>query len=162
MIENCIEYRRQLNEFQNRVENGRLRWSVNISDENKPIKTFQDLRAYQNLYKAMVLVLTKVIPNLPKEEKYDLANQMRRACKAGPALIAEGFAKRYQKRNWQKYIDDTIGESNEMINHLSVCIDVYAKYVDRELCQRVIDLYDIASRQLFKLRMSWRNFHEKR
>lgn len=25
---------------------------------------------------------------------------MRRACKAGLALIAEGFAKRYQKRQW--------------------------------------------------------------
>jgi len=71
-----------------------------MENRNKAIKTFQDLRAYQNLYKAMILVLTKIVPNLPKEEKYDLANQMRRACKAGPALIAEGFAKRYQKKNW--------------------------------------------------------------
>lgn len=129
---------------------------------NKAIKTFQDLRAYQNLYKAMVLVLTKIVTALPKEEKYDLADQMRRASKAGPALIAEGFAKRYQKKNWQKYIDDAIGESNEMINHLSVCIDVYAKHVDKTLCQEIIGLYDTASRQLYKLRMSWKNFHENR
>ena len=131
-----------------------------MENRNKAIKTFQDLRAYQNLYKAMILVLTKIVPNLPKEEKCDLANQMRRACKAGPALIAEGFAKRYQKKNWQKYIDDTIGESNEMINHLSVCIDVYAKYVDKKLCREAIGLYDISSWQLYKLRMSWKNFHE--
>lgn len=89
---------------------------------NKTIKSYRDLRIYQNLYKTMVVVLTKIIPKLPKEERYDLADQMRRASKAGPALIAEGFAKRYQKRNWQKYIDDTIGECNEMINHLSVCM----------------------------------------
>jgi hypothetical protein len=56
----------------------------------------------------MILVLTKIIPRLPKDEKYDLTDQMRRICKAGQALIAEGFAKRYQKKNWQKYIDDTI------------------------------------------------------
>jgi len=124
------------------------------------IRTFQDLRAYQNLYKAMVLVLKEVVPKLPKEEKYDLADQMRRACKAGPALIAEGFAKRYQKKNWQKYIDDAIGESNEMINHLTVCIDVYGKYVDLKICREAINLYDTASRQLYKLRESWKNFHE--
>jgi four helix bundle protein len=131
-------------------------------NRNKTIKAFQDLRAYQNLYKAMILVLTKIVPKLPNEEKYDLANQMRRACKAGPALIAEGFAKRYQKRNWQKYIDDAIGESNEMINNLSVCIDVYSRYTNKDLCQEVIEIYDTASRQLYKLRMSWRNFHENR
>jgi len=128
--------------------------------ENKPIKSYRDLRIYQNLYQAMILVLTKIIPNLPKEEKYDLADQMRRACKAGPALIAEGFAKRYQKKNWQKYIDDTVGECNEMINHLSVCIDVYLKYIDVELCKRVIDIYDKTCGQLYNLRKSWKDFHK--
>ena len=86
---------------------------------------------------------------------------MRRACKAGPALIAEGFAKRYQKKNWEKYIDDTIGECNEMIHHLSVCIDVYSNYVDRKICEEVIDLYDHSSRQLTSLKKAWKNFHEK-
>jgi four helix bundle protein len=104
--------------------------------ENKPVKSYRDLRVYQNLYRAQILVLTKIIPNLPKEEKYDLGDQMRRACKAGPALIAEGFAKRYQKKNWQKYISDTTGECNEMINHLSVSIDVYSDYVDREYARK--------------------------
>jgi four helix bundle protein len=125
------------------------------------IKTFRDLNVYQNLYKAMILVLTKILPNLPNEEKFDLKDQMRRACKAGPALIAEGFAKRYQKKNWQKYIDDTIGECNEMLHHLSVCIDVYSKYIDKKICEEAIDLYDHSSRQLTSLKKSWKNFHEK-
>lgn len=127
---------------------------------NKTIKSYRDLRIYQNLYKTMVVVLTKIIPKLPKEERYDLADQMRRASKAGPALIAEGFAKRYQKRNWQKYIDDTIGECNEMINHLSVCIDVYSKYIDKRLCNELINEYNIACKQFFTLRKTWKNFHE--
>jgi four helix bundle protein len=111
------------------------------NNKNKTIKSFRDLHVYQNLYKAMILMLTKIIPRLPKDEKYDLTDQMRRTCKAGPALIAEGFAKRYQKKNWQKYIDDTIGECNEMIHHLSVCIDVYSKYVDKKICEKLIDFY---------------------
>ena len=128
----------------------------------KTIKTFQDLHIYQNLYKAMILVLTKIIPTLPKEERYDLVDQMRRACKAGPALIAEGFAKRYQKRNWEKYINDTIGESNEMIHHLSICLDVYSRFVDKTLCFEAIDLYNISCKQLTSLKNSWKNYHDRR
>lgn len=128
----------------------------------KPIRSFRDLRAYQNLYKAQIKVLTEVVPRLPKEEKYDLSDQMRRACKAPCALLAEGFAKRYQKRNWKKYIDDAIGECNEMSNHLSVCIDVYYNYVDRKVCQDLIETYDFSCRQLYRLRESWRDFHENR
>ena len=129
-------------------------------DKKKPIKSFRDLRVYQNLYRVMILVLTKIIPKLPKEEKYDLKDQMRRACKAAPALLAEGFAKRYQKKNWQKYIDDTVGECNEMIHHLSVCIDVYADNVDAALCKEVVDLYDISCAQLYNLKKVWRDFHK--
>ena len=127
----------------------------------KPIKSFRDLIVYQNLYKAMILVHTKIVPSLPKEEKFDLVNQMKRASKSGPALIAEGFAKRYQKRQWQKYINDATGESNEMIHHLSVCVDVYSRYVDVILCKKVIDLYDMVCKQLTKLGQSWQDFHEK-
>lgn len=117
---------------------------------------------YQNLYKAMVVVHTKIISTLPKEERFDLVDQMRRASKAGPALIAEGFAKRYQKRQWHKYLNDTIGECNEMIHHLSICVDVYSKYVDVALCKRTIDLYNISCKQLTKLGQSWQNYHDNK
>jgi len=130
-------------------------------EEKKSIKTFRDLIVYQNLYKAMVIVLTKIIPSLPKEEKYNLVDQMRRCCQAGPALIAEGFAKRYQKINWLRYINDAIGEANEMIHHLSVYIDIYSRYVDVNLCKEVINIYDITCKQLTNLKKSWINFHDK-
>lgn len=129
--------------------------------ERKQIKSFKDLIVYQNLYQAMILVLTKIIPNLPKEEKLDLADQMRRASKAGPALLAEGFAKRYQTRQWHKYLNDTIGECNEMIHHLSVCVDVYGTSVNIKLCQETIDLYDKSCRQITKLGQAWKDYHDK-
>lgn len=130
--------------------------------ESKTIKSFRDLRVYQNLYQAMLLVLSEILPKLPKEERFDLKDQMRRCCKASPALIAEGFAKRYQKANWKKYIDDTIGECNEMIHHLSVCIDVYPTFLDKRVCEKAIELYDICSKQLTNLKKVWQNFHENR
>lgn len=130
--------------------------------DKKTIKSFRDLIVYQNLYKAMVLVHTKIVPKLPKEEKFDLGDQMKRASKGAPALIAEGFAKRYQIRQWKKYINDTIGECNEMIHHLSVCIDVYNQYVDVKSCKEVIDIYDITCKQLTKLGQSWQDYHKNK
>ena len=129
---------------------------------NNKIKSFKDLIIYQNLYRAMVLVHTKIIPSLPKEEQYDLADQMKRASKAAPALIAEGFAKRYQKKQWRKYLTDTTGESNEMIHHLSVCIDIYSQYVDIVLCRKLIDVYDICCKQLTRLGQSWQDYHNSK
>ncbi len=134
----------------------------NSKINKKSIQSYRDLDVYQNLYKAMLIVMKNIVPRLPKEERYDLTDQMRRACKAPAALIAEGFAKRYQKRNWKKYIDDAIGESNEMINHLTVTTDLYPQYVDVQDCKEATDLYDISSKQLYNLQKSWKNFHEEK
>ena len=133
-------------------------WKMENSHSG-PIKSFHDLRVYQNLYQVMIIVLKEILPTLPKEEKYDLKDQMRRACKAGPALMAEGFAKRFQKKNWEKYINDTIGECNEMIHHLSICIDVYGQFTDTNLCKKAIDIYDISCKQLTNLKKAWTNYH---
>lgn len=125
------------------------------------IKSFQDLEVYQRLYKAMLIVLQDIVPKLPEEEKYDLKDQLRRCCKSAPALVAEGFAKRYQPRNWKKYLEDAMGECNEMIHHLSVCRDIYPKYVDSKLVEELISIYDISNRQLYRLHESWKDFHKK-
>ena len=125
------------------------------NQSGKPARSFQDLRVYQNLYKAMVTVLTKIVPKLPKEEKYDLGSQMSRACKSPAALIAEGYAKKHHKKSWQKYLDDAIGECNEMITHLSICRDVYGQYVDVKLSEDLIQVYDISGKQLYNLGKSW-------
>jgi len=58
------------------------------------IKSFTDLEVYQNSYTASIEVITRVVPKLPKEEQYDLANQLRRSAKAVPRLIAEGYSKK--------------------------------------------------------------------
>jgi four helix bundle protein len=62
--------------------------------------SFKDLIVYQNSYKASIEVMTKIVPKLPDEEKYDLKDQLRRSCKAIPRLIAEGYAKRHQMKGF--------------------------------------------------------------
>jgi len=133
-----------------------------MKEERKPIKSFKDLEVYQNTYRAAITVMTQVIPKLPKEEQYDLRPQMGRACKSIPALIAEGFAKKHYRRSFKKYLDDAIGECNEMITHLSFCRDLYNRYVDSKLCGELLDIYDKSSRQLFILGDVWQDFTSRK
>ncbi|MGA2318810.1 MAG: four helix bundle protein [Thermodesulfobacteriota bacterium] len=53
----------------------------------KKITSFRDLEVYQNTYKACIEVMTKIIPNLPESEKFDLKKQLSSSAKAIPRLI---------------------------------------------------------------------------
>lgn len=105
--------------------------------------------------------MTKIVPKLPGSEKYDLRDQMSRASKAAPRLIAEGYAKRHQKMGFQKYLDDAMAECNEIIVCLEHCRDIYGKFVNVGLCEELIRLYDQSGRQLYRLSESWTKFKKK-
>jgi four helix bundle protein len=127
-------------------------------DDKKPVRTFHDLAVYQAAYQAMLEVFKHVLPRLPAEEKYDLTDQLRRSTKAVPRLIAEGHAKRHQKRGFQKYLDDAMAESSKTMVSLTQAKDLYPSCVDVELCLRLIDTYDKISRQCYKLGLAWDGF----
>jgi len=130
-------------------------------EDKKPIKSFRDLDVYQRTYAAGIEVMAKIIPKLPENEKYDLKDQLARSAKAIPRLIAEGYAKRHQKAGFQKYLDDAMGESNETVVSLSQCKDIYPHLMDINVCDRLISVYDISGRQLYKLSMSWTKFKKR-
>ena len=129
-------------------------------EDKKLIRSFYDLNVYQSTYEASIIVITRIIPNLPIEEKFDLTQQLRRSAKAVPRLIVEAYSKRHQKKGFQALIDDAMQESNETIVSLSHVKDIYKTEV--ELCLKLIDLYDKASRQLYNLALAWTNFKERR
>jgi len=130
--------------------------------EKARIRSFKDLDVYMNAHAAAILVLKEILPKLPKEEKDDLCDQLRRSVKAVPRLIAEGYAKRHQAKGFQKYLDDAQGESNETQAGLEQCRDAYGKYMDLSVCEKLIDTYDKISRQLYNLSLAWNKFYEKR
>ena len=131
-----------------------------MNNLKKPIRSFLDLDVYQGTYKASIVILNRIIPKLPKEERFDLTDQLRRSVKAVPRLIAEGYSKRHQKRGFQALLDDAMEESNETIVSLSHVKDAYR--IEIELCEELIDIYDKASRQLYNLSLAWMNFKERR
>ena len=129
-------------------------------ENKKLIRSFYDLDVYQNSYRASVITLTKIIPKLPKEERFDLVQQLRRSVKAVPRLIAEAYSKRHQNRGFQALLDHAMEESNETIVSLSHAREIYG--TEPDLCAELIDLYDKTSRQLYNLALAWERFKGRR
>lgn len=125
------------------------------NDKKASVKTYQDLNVYQNSYKGMLIIFKKILPILPKQEQFDLTDQLSRSSKAIPRLIAEGHCKRHQKRGFIKYLEDAHAESNETIVSLQQAKDLYASGESIQICLELIDLYDKISRQLYNLSLSW-------
>lgn len=123
-----------------------------------PIKSFHDLEVYQVSYQAAITVCQKIVPNLPAEEKFDLSDQLRRSSKAVPRLIAEGYAKRHQKRGFQKYLDDDLAEINETLVGLYQVRDLYLKFVDPNLLNILIETYQRLAKQVYRLAEKWQTF----
>lgn len=128
-------------------------------------KSFQhayQLDVYQRLFRLSKVVILKVIPKLPQEERYDLCDQLRRASKAAVAILSEGFPKRFQIRHWDKYITDAIGECEEMITHLMHVKELYLDYVNPDSTQKLISEYEHAIGQLQALSKAWKNINRKK
>lgn len=83
------------------------------------IKSFWDLDVYNKAFQ-LSLEIEKIVKTFPTHELYLLSDQSRRASRAIPALIAEGYAKRETLPVYKKFLRDGIGEANEMINHISL------------------------------------------
>jgi len=124
------------------------------------VASFRDLTIYQKSYNAAIIVIKHIIPKLPEEEKFDLANQLRRSVKAIPRLIAEGYSKRHQRKGFQKYLDDALAESNETIVSISQTRDIYN--VESDLCTKMIEEYEIISRQIYRLASVWVSFDARK
>jgi len=76
------------------------------------IRTHIDLEVYQIAFKAAMKIfdLTK---SFPKEEKYSLTDQIRRASRSVCANIAEAFRKRRYERSFVAKLNDSEGEAGE-------------------------------------------------
>jgi four helix bundle protein len=130
-----------------------------VESDKKPIRSFRDLEVYNDSYGAVIVVFTKLLPQLPISEKFDLKDQLSRSVKAVPRLIAEGYAKRHQRAGFQKYLDDAMAESNETIVGVEMCRDLY--HIDKNLCEELVRVYDKLSRQLYNLSVAWSKFKNK-
>jgi len=116
----------------------------------------EDIRAYQNARKLMILVHKKVMPLLPLEEKFDLSDHMRRSSKAVCRDIAEAWACKSSIKQLKNCLKQAIREAAEMVECFKECKDL--NYLKDETCDWFIEKYKLVTKQLTNLRKNWKNF----
>ena len=108
-------------------------------------KGYGKLQIYERSYKAGLAVY-RMTEAYPKEERYGMVDQMRRASVSIPMNIAEGYAKRESQSEFKRFLLMAIGSSNEM----SVLI-AYSKdlgYISEEQYEKASREYDEIGRML--------------
>ena len=92
------------------------------------INDFYDLNAWKESHE-LVLMTYKILSKYPKEEKYGIVDQLRRAVTSISANIAEGFGRySYKDRNHFNY--QARGSIKEVQNFLLVSKDL--KFISME------------------------------
>lgn len=119
------------------------------------IKSFKDLKVYQDSLDLAVEVEV-LVKNFPKHEQFLLVDQMRRASRAIPPLIAEGYTKRNSIKTFRKFCRDAMAETNEMLSHLELCNRFGYKPVT--VISNLIERYDNLGKQMHNLINNWQNF----
>jgi four helix bundle protein len=93
------------------------------------IRSFTDLFVWQYGHKLVILVY-HITKSFPKEEKYSLSDQMRRAVSSITSNVAEGFGRQGYKEKIQFYYLAQ-GSLTELKNQILIAKDVgYLRDVD--------------------------------
>lgn len=120
------------------------------------IQSFLDLDVYKESFQ-LSIEIDDHLKKFPPEEKFLLTDQMKRASRSIPALIAEGYAKRESQKEFKKFLRDALAEANEMMNHLAFAKS--RKYLNYATADDLINRYNILGKKLTNLREKWINFH---
>lgn len=121
------------------------------------IRNFLDLEVYKESFQ-LSLEIEELLKTFPACEKFLLVDQMRRASRSIPAQIAEGYARRESIKDFQRYMRDCIGESNEMFNH--ILLSKHKNYIKKpDYAGELMDRYTVLTKKLTSLKNNWQNFH---
>ena len=122
------------------------------TSDRKWAQGYEDLEAFQRAMR-LLKPLHDLVLGFPDYEKYDLANQMRRAAKSIPANIAEGYARRRSVREFVRHLTIAMGSANEMEIHVRIAREL--GYLTEEDGAIVSGEYQIIGKQLRKLIEHW-------
>lgn len=86
-------------------------------------QSFETLKTWRKAHQLMLDIHTRLIPFLPKDEKYILADQLRRSSKSVPANIAEGAGRYYYMDN-VRFCYHARGSLDETLNHVIAAKDL--------------------------------------
>ena len=84
-------------------------------------ESFKDLMVYQKAF-SVSLEIIRETEGLPKNERYDLIDQIRRASRSICANLAEGFGRqKNSKADFKRFIIMAYGSCQEMLVWIDYC-----------------------------------------
>lgn len=104
---------------------------------------------------ALLKPVHAVALKLPKYEQYDLASQIRRACKSIPANIAEGYGRKRSAKEFQMFLSTALGSATELEVHLKVAKAL--EYISTEEADALIAECQVIGKMLYRLIQHWRS-----
>lgn len=117
------------------------------------IKSYRDLDVYKRA-RNLIVPIYQLADGLPADEKFDLRDQMRRACKSVVDNIVEGYSHKDTPAKTKLFWRNSMGSANEMVEHLEQA--VMLEYAPAKAVKPLIDDYTIVAKQLNKLIQNWR------
>ena len=99
-------------------------------------KSFEDLKCWQACREVRIFII-KLVKSYPKEERYSLVDNMKRAARSTTQNIAEGFGRFHYKENAQ-FCRISRGSLFELLDDLITSID--EEFINQEDYQKGRDL----------------------
>lgn len=111
------------------TKNQQLSYNYNEQFLDMEIKTFEDLDCWKAARKVR-LFIAQIIEKFPKDEKYDLSDNIRRASRSITRNIAEGYGRHHHQENLQ-FCRISRGSLYEILDDLITA--AYNKYIGKPL-----------------------------
>ena len=86
------------------------------------LRTFKDLKVWQKAY-GLCLEVYAICKKFPRDERFELSSQVRRAVVSIPSNIAEGYARETTK-DYLRFLSIASGSLAELETQLLLCKDL--------------------------------------
>jgi four helix bundle protein len=86
------------------------------------IQSFEDLECWKAARELRLFVAKRILPVLPREERFRLGDQMLRSARSITANIAEGYGRFHYLDN-SKFCSNARGSCCEVLDHLIAAAD---------------------------------------
>lgn len=109
------------------------------------IRNYKDLKAYQKAF-GLTVDIFHIVKSWPKEEQFNLTDQILRSSRSVCANIAEGWRRRRYKKIFSNQIDSAGGSATETQVWLDVALS--CGYINETTYSEIYERYNEVGRML--------------
>ena len=121
--------------------------------ERNMIKSYRDLKVYQNSY-SLALQVHKMTQEYPGYERYEIGRQLRKAAFSIPMNISEGYGKKESEAEFKRFLKMSLGSCNEVQVLIDMSKDL--QYINEEVHKNLWESYEVLGKRISTLIVKWR------